>query len=450
MHQQQRAPASNRGSKGATPCDAVRLKHVNSSPRLWTSAVLVSALVFSVFGIGAPATAAPGDWPQFRGPERTGVGNDVDLADSWPADGPPVKWQVDFLGEGYGSVAVRGDLVFVQGTQRNQSVVFALDRRSGEQRWVRALGPSRDQDQGNGPRSTPTVTADGIFVLTEHGELAKLDAESGAVLWQFNMLERYNSRNLRWSISESPLVDDQNVYVMPGGDGGSIVAVDRKNGETVWRSTELEDDASYSSLVFTEIDGVRAIAGFTQQAGVGVRASDGKLLWRYEAPANRTANAAAPVAGDGLVFYSSSYGTGGGAVRPDGRGGSQEAWFKSNLQNHHGGVVLHEGHLYGFFGPALGCVELGTGEVVWRARSVGKGSLAIADDKLFLLSERRRVGLAKATPEGYEELGRFEIADRDWPTWAYPVVSGGTLYLRNQNALTAYDVSAEGVAAASR
>jgi hypothetical protein len=127
-------------------------------------------------------------------------------------------------------------------------------------------------------------------------------------------------------------------------------------------------------------------------------------------------------------------------VRVDGRGASEEAWFQSSLQNHHGGVALYEGHLYGFFGPALGSVDLASGEIAWRARSVGKGSLAVADGKLFLLSEKRRVALAEATPEGYREGGRFEIEDRDWPTWAYPVVSGGTLYIRNWDQLTAYDV----------
>ena len=148
--------------------------------------------------------------------------------------------------------------------------------------------------------------------------------------------------------------------------------------------------------------------------------------------------------GANRVFYTSSYGVGGGAVEvgADGAGvQAQEAYFRANLQNHHGGVVLIGDYLYGIFGRALTCVDFATGEIVWRARSVGKGSLTAADGKLFLLSEDHEAGLARATPEGYEELGRFEIEDLGEPSWAYPVVSNGVLYIRNQQRLSAYDVS---------
>ena len=131
-------------------------------------------------------------------------------------------------------------------------------------------------------------------------------------------------------------------------------------------------------------------------------------------------------------------------ITADGEGGdfqSEEAYFGTRLQNHHGGVIAHEGTLYSFFGPALTAVDAKTGEVHWRARSVGKGSLVMADGKLFLLSERNQVGLAVATPNGYEERGRFEIEDRGGPTWAHPVVAHGAFYIRDQASLTSYDVS---------
>mgnify|MGYP002624242529 FL=1 len=221
-------------------------------------------VVIALCAVVATLTIAA-DWPQFRGPERTGVGEATGLADAWPEGGPPVRWQIETLGEGYGSVAVMDDVLYVQGTAGGQSVVFALSADDGRTLWRRALGPRRDQDQGAGPRSTPTVVGDGLYVLNEAGELAYLDRRTGEGRWQFNILERLDSSNISWSVSESPLVDAERVYVMPGGRGGSIAAVDRKTGETVWRSRELTDAASYSSLVFTEVGGVRAIAGFTQE-----------------------------------------------------------------------------------------------------------------------------------------------------------------------------------------
>ncbi len=408
----------------------------------------------SIVGVVLLAVLAPGlsladDWSQWRGPDRSGLSRESGLADTWPEGGPPVVWKAEGLGEGYGAVAVVGDRVYVQGTRGTDSVVFALDAADGSEIWSVVLGKRLEQDKGNGPRSTPTVVGDEIYVLNGMGELARLNAGDGSTRWQLNILERFGSSNIRWGVSESPLIEGEWVVVMPGGRDGSIAALDRETGKTVWTSETLTDKLSYSSLVAADVAGVRAIVGFTQSAGVGVRASNGELLWRYEAPANATANAATPVVGDELVFYTSSYGVGGGAFRlqasADGVTG-EEAWFGSNLQNHHGGVVLYEGHLYGFFGPALACVELETGEIQWRARSVGKGSLTIADGKLFLLGERYEAGLAEATPEEYRELGRFEIADLGQPSWAYPVVSGGRLYIRNQHELTVYDVADVGAA----
>jgi outer membrane protein assembly factor BamB len=183
----------------------------------------------------------------------------------------------------------------------------------------------------------------------------------------------------------------------------------------------------------------------TSEAGVGVRATDGKLLWRYRDAANRTANAATPVYADNRVFYTSNYGTGGGllALRASGNQVSaNEVYFTRDMQNHHGGVVLVNGYLYGFNNAILTCLEFATGKVMWRDRSVGKGAVTFADGHLYIVGENHVVGLAEASPTGYREKGRFEIRDLGLPSWAHPVVAGGRLYIRNQGTLTAYDVKA--------
>ena len=213
------------------------------------------------------------------------------------------------------------------------------------------------------------------------------------------------------------------------------------------RARTLSDAAGYGSLIAVDVDGLHTIIGFTREAGVGLRADDGTLLWRYERPANEVANVATPVYHDGRAFYTSSYGVGGGAMDLTVNGDdvvAEEVYFSSRLQNHHGGVLLIDGHLYSFFGRTLTCADFETGDVVWKARSVGKGSLTAADGLLFLVGENHVVGLAEVSPEGYTELGRFSIEDHGRPSWAHPVVNDGRLYIRNQHQLRAYDVSAGG------
>jgi outer membrane protein assembly factor BamB len=389
----------------------------------------------------SPAT----DWPQWRGPDRNGVSKETGLLRQWPKSGPALVWSASQLGLGYGSVAIRGDRVFVQGMKNRRSIVTSLDRATGKFVWSAVLGPSRDNDRGSGPRSTPTVDGDRVFVLTENGDLASLQAADGKIVWRRNIIDEFRGRNINWLLSESPLVDRDHVIVSPGGRNAGIVALDKASGKTVWTSKELSDEAGYASPVVADVQGVRTIMTLTSEAAVGVRAADGKLMWRYGNVANGTANITTPVYADGRVFFTSAYGTGGALLALSAAGEenrAKEIYFTSNMQNHHGGVVLVDGYLYGFSNSILTCMEFTTGKVMWRDRSVGKGSVAYADGHLYILSENNVVGLVEASPGGYREKGRFPVPDQGWSSWAHPAVSGGRLYIRNQEVLASYDVRA--------
>ena len=405
--------------------------------------LLLLAVAAGSVTIAAPP--APPDWPQWQGPDRTGLSSETGLMKAWPAGGPKLLWSISSLGEGYGSVAVVGDRIYVQGTQSGNSVVFCLNRADGRAAWTTVMGRSLDQDRGRGPRGTPTIDQDRLYVLAENGDLACLKLKDGSAVWRRNILKDFHGHNPKWLISESPLVDGKNLIVTPGGDGASIVALDKMTGATVWTTKELSDPAAYSSCQVANIEGVRTIIGFTDRAGVGVRAADGKLMWRYERVANRTANIATPVFYDNKVFYSSAYGTGCALLELKAASGevkADEVYFSRDMQNHHGGVLLINGYLYGFNNSILTCLEFATGKVAWRDRSVGKGTLTYADGNLYLLGENNVVGLAEATPDGYREKGRFQIEDQGWPSWAHPVVCGGKLYIRNWGTLACYDVKA--------
>ena len=384
------------------------------------------------------------DWPQWRGASRSALSPETGLLNAWPTAGPARLWSAPNLGGGFGSIAVSRDRVYVQGMRNNQSMVTALNRADGKQVWTRAIGRSVENYQGPGPRGTPAVDGDRVYALTENGDLASLRLQDGTIVWQRNILRDFGGRNIGWLISESPLIDGNNVIVSPGGRGAGMVALDKLTGKTVWTTKELSDEAGYSSPIVADVQGVRTIMTLTAEAGVGVRASDGKLMWRHTSVANGTANIATPVFNENRVFYTSDYGTGGALLALRAQNGevrAQEVYFTRDMQNHHGGVVVVNGYLYGFNNSILTCMEFATGKVMWRHRSVGKGSLAYADGHLYLLSENNVVGLAEATPAAYREKGRFTIPDQGWPSWAHPVISGGRLYVRDQGILTAFNIS---------
>ena len=390
-------------------------------------------------------TPPTGDWPQWRGPNRDGISTETGLARQWPAGGPPVVWSVQGVGAGYGSVAIKGDRVFVQGLRGSDTMVHSLNRADGKYVWSKNLGAGGSNDRGSGPRSTPTLDGDRLYVLTEGGDLWCL-REDGTEVWHRNILRDFSGHNIQWLLSESPLIDGERVIVTPGGRNAGIVALNKMTGRTIWTAKELNDDAGYASAVVVDVEGVRAYTTFMASEAVGVRASNGKVLWRYRPAANRTANIATPVVHLNKVFYSSNYGVGGGLVtlQPTNDGlAAKESYFTRDMQNHHGGVVLVDGTLYGFNGAILAALDFATGKLLWRDRSVGKGAITYADGRLYILSEDNVVGLAEVTTKGYVERGRFQIADQGLPSWSHPVVSGGRLYLRNQNHLMAYDIRAK-------
>ena len=398
---------------------------------------VAAATLLSVVALNAAT-----DWPQWQGPDRTGMSKETGLLSAWPATGPAVVWTATGLGNGYGSMAVVGERVFAQGTRGGRSTVMAYNRADGKGVWSKALGQAGNDDRGPGPRGTPTVDGDRLYVLTELGDLACLKTD-GAEVWRRNILRDFSGPQIRWQISESPLVDGPHLIVTPGGPGAGMVKLDKMTGKTVWQSKDLSDPAGYSSPIVAGIGGVRAYMTFTAGAGVGVRASDGKLMFRYPKAANRTANITTPLYFDNKVFFTSAYDTGAGLLNLTVQNGSvsaNELYFTREMKNHHGGVILHNGYLYGFSDSILTCLEFATGKLMWRDRSVGKGAVTFADGNLYLQGENNVVGLAEASPTGYKELGRFQIPDKGFPSWAHPVVSGGRLYVRNQDTLAAYDI----------
>ena len=400
---------------------------------IWTLALLCISLDV--------AAQSAGEWPQWRGPNRDGVSKETGLLKQWPDGGPPLAWKATGAGRGYSSFAVSNNRLYTMGLRGDREYVIAFDVATGKEVWATANGKAFRNDRGDGPRGTPTVDGDKLYALGGNGDLSCLEARTGRTMWTMNVLEKFGGSNIVWGISESPLVVGDKLLVNAGGPNASIVALSKRDGSLLWKSQS--DRAGYSSAIPLMAGGINQVVFFTSTRALGLDLRDGRLLWEYPRAANNVANAATPVVRANRVFISSDYGTGGGLVEikaGDKGVTAQEVYFTREMRNHHSSSILVGEHLYGFSSGILTAMRFDTGQIAWRDRSVGKGSLVYADGHLYCLSENGVVGLVEATPEVYREKGRFRIPQESLPTWAHPVIAGGRLYLRDQDTIYAYDV----------
>ncbi len=411
------------------------LRDLNSLPAVFATAILLVALPTVV------SNRTADDWPQWRGPNRDGRSAESGLLKDWAAGGPPLAWRTTGAGEGYSSFATSQGRLFTLGARGGTEYVVAFDAASGKRVWETAHGTRFSNDRGDGPRATPTIEGDRVYAFGASGDLSVLDAASGKVQWTVNVLKQYRGSNIQWGLSESPLVLEDRILL---NAGGTIVALKKTDGSRIW--TTQGDEAGYSSAVHHQSGSINEAIFFTSRQVLGVDVNTGRRLWSYGPVANGTANIATPIVRGNHVFVSSAYGTGGALLELTASGSSvsaKEVYFTRQMMNHHATSILVGEHLYGFDNAILTSLKFDTGEVAWQNRSVGKGSLAFADDRLYLYSEGGVVGLAEASPKGYVEHGRFELRTGRLPTWSHPIVSGGKLFLRDQDVIYAYDVRAK-------
>lgn len=423
--------------------------------RIWAVCFCLVAVVGT-----AQEVTLKGDWPQFRGPKRDGVSSETGLLTEWPDDGPPLVWESSGAGRGYGSLSIVDDRVFTLGDGLSTAgdedeYVSCFDRASGKQLWKTKVGAPWTSGQAawQSSRSTPTVDGDLLYVVTPFGELVCLESRTGVERWRTHMKDELEGqKGDGWGYSESVLIDGEKVVCTPGGSRATMVALNKENGELIWKAVWPEDrGAGHGSIVIGLAGTTRVYVQTTAGGALGVRASDGQLLWTY--PMERT-TAVIPnstVRGD-LVFVTAGYGRGGALLRqvPDGSGGvdCEEVYPLSvELNNKHGGVVLVGDHLYGD-SDSKGmpfCAEFLTGKRMWNERGSGKGSAAVtaADGYLYIRYDNGVMVLAKASPDAYEEVSSFEIPySGERPSWSHPVIAGGRMYLREQDRVLCYDISA--------
>ncbi|MHB1307864.1 MAG: PQQ-binding-like beta-propeller repeat protein [Limisphaerales bacterium] len=396
------------------------------------------------------------DWPQWRGPQRNGVSAETGLLQQWPEGGPPLRWHVSNLGSGYGAPSVVGDRLYVLDNEglENESV-RALSAVDGQTLWSTRLGKVGNPEQKPtfpAARSTPTVVGDALYALGSDGDLACVEAATGKVWWRKNLRADFAGKPGVWAYAESPLVDGDVVICTPGGAEATVVALNRKTGDVLWKAALPEaDEAGYASAIVVEAAGVRQYVQLLQKGLVGLDVKTGRLLWRFAKTTSRyNANIPSPLFADGIV-YAGSAGTGGGAVRlKAGANGveAEELYFESKLPTAIGGAVKVGDFLYGTTAQAMLCSDFVTGQIKWEERALGAASIVVADNRLYLHGENGEVGLIEPSAEGYLEKSRFSPPNRPKraqpmeKSWAYPVIADARLYLRDHGVLWCYDLKA--------
>lgn len=407
------------------------------------------AICLSLWIGSATAWSAPGDWPQWRGADRTDVSQETGLLQDWPEGGPPQAWLFKDCGIGYSGPAIVGDQLYIMGARNGHEQLIALNAQTGTELWAVDLSDVLENNWGDGPRATPTVDGDRIYTMAAPGKLVCVNRKDGSIVWSKAMSD-LGGEVPQWGYTESVLVDGNLVLCTPGGKQGTMAALNKETGELVWQSKGIEEGAQYSSIIAVNHAGKRQYVQLTQKYLFGVDAENGNVLWKSEW-GGRVAVIPTPIYHDGHIYITAGYGVGCKLVKLDENQQVSTVYENKEMKNHHGGVILLDGHIFGHSdGSGWLCQNFMTGEPAWRERDgLGKGAIAYADGRFYCMSETGDVELIEASTEGWKGHGKFTLDPQttlrkpDGRIWTHPVIANGRLYLRDQDLLFSFDIKAK-------
>ncbi|QDS86978.1 outer membrane biogenesis protein BamB [Rosistilla ulvae] len=414
-----------------------------------------------------PATALFGqstDWPQWRGPHRDGKAAEQALLQQWPEGGPKLKWTFRDCGVGYSGFSIVGDQLFTMGLEEGQCYVIAVKPSDGSELWRTPIGPAAKEDAylmgwGGGPRSTPTVDGDHLYALSDTGVLACLKTADGELVWKVSLVDDFGGSIPKWGYSESALIDGDRVIVTPGGKN-FMIGLDKQTGKQIWGSEGIEAKAQYASVIKHTVDGITFYVTASNPGLIAVDATSGKQVFADTGTANGVAVIPTPIATGDFVYHTSAYDAGNTLVKlAKGDSGTlavEPVYSLSkeskSMENHHGGVVLVDGVIYGFTKTNRGnwmAQDFQTGDTLWM-ESVGKtrsGSIAYADGRLYCYGDQDgSVVLAEPSRNGLVVKGKLVLPEQTdidrgkGAIWAHPVIAGNTLFLRDQDLVFAFDL----------
>jgi outer membrane protein assembly factor BamB len=394
----------------------------------------------------APAASSPAAgrnyWTNFRGPNRDGRYDERAVKVNWPAGGLKPMWKQP-VGGGFSSFVVADGAAYTIEQRRAQEVVVAYHVETGRELWAHGWNAAFSPDNtGDGPRSTPTWDAGRVYALGAAGELRALDAKTGKLQWQKNILADNGASNIQWGMAASPLVVDDKVVVLAGGTSGKgVVAYHKTTGARVWSA--LNDNASYTSPMLVTLAGKRQVMVVTGSRLAGLDPADGAVLWSHPWDVSYGINVSQPlVVGANRFFISAGYGKGAALVELSGSGRSfttKAVWENITLKTKFNSPVVHNGHVYGLDEGILTCVDLATGERKWKGGRYGYGQVLLASNHLIVTTDEGGIVLVKADPSGHAEVAKF--AALSGKSWNVPALANGRLLVRNATEMAAYNLA---------
>lgn len=405
--------------------------------------------ILSFLALGASLTFAA-DWPQWRGKDRKDHSPDASTLVPWPEKGPERLWLFEQAGVGYSGPSIVGDQLFTMGAWEDAEHVLCLDIKTGKKIWSTPLEERiYNNDWGNGPRGTPTIDGDRAYALTGNGTLGCLNIKDGKVIWKADLTKDLGGKLQRWGYTESVLIDGDKVICSPGGSKGTMAALDKMTGKVIWQSKDLRDETQYSSPIFVEHGGKRQYVQLIGKSVFGADAENGNILWQAKFP-GKIAVIPTPIYHDGHVYVTAGYGVGSRLYKLDGAE-PKPVYEGPDMVNHHGGVILHDGKLYGHSeSGGWTCQDFMTGKALWQNKSLGKGCCSFVAGHLVCVDEKSGdVALVEASPDAWKEKSRFrldpqtKIRKPQGRIWTHPVILDGRLYLRDQDLIYCYNVKAK-------
>ena len=398
----------------------------------------VAALLAGCGGVGA-------EWPQWQGPTRDNISQETGWLKNWPEGGPDIVWRIP-IGEGYSGISIVDGRIYTMHSEGEDEFAVCLDASDGAEIWRSRTDDNYQSGEGSGPRSTPAVDGDRVYVLSAKGKLYGLDAGNGEKVWGHDFVTEFESGIPGFGFSTSPIIEGDSLLIEAGGkDGKSIVAFDKGTGAILW--TSHTDGAGYSSPIVIDSNGVRQAIFLTGKSLVSVSPADGTIYWKHVPwPSGNDINAAVPILLPGdRIFVSAAYDKGSVLLqmKSDGEKMSVEEVWRSHdvMENWMSSSVLLGEYLYGFDEIILKCIEASTGEQKWAHRGFGRGTLLLADGHLIILGEGGNLGIAEANPSEYKGVAETQLLEGR--CFTPPTFVGGKLYLRNQKELVCVDLSAK-------
>jgi outer membrane protein assembly factor BamB len=378
---------------------------------------------------------------RWRGPNGNGVYDATGLLKQWPESGPEIIWHYDGLGEGHSSPAFANGMIYLSGMIDSAGYIFILDDE-GTLKTKVSYGPEFFESYP-GSRSTPVIAGDLLYIYSGHGVLSCMDANTGDLKWRKDVFHDLDGKNIRWGVTETVVVDGDLVYVTPGGKENNVVALNRFDGKLVWSSPGKGELSAYCTPLLVEFPSRKLLVTMTADHIIGLDAGNGELLWSHPQTNRWQVHANTPIYHDGGLFCFSGYGQGGVRLDLSADGSSiEKIWFNEKLDSRIGGMVLVDGFLYGSGDQnrQWRCVDWNTGEEKYAATDLGKGVTIYADGMLYCYSDRGELGLAEATPEGFNLISQTRVELGSGQHWSHPVIHDGRLFVRHGDALIAYRI----------